>query len=143
MWALLGFIAGYSLGALEGETIIGAVLGLALGLALDAWRKAAALEAQLTALQQQVKQLGQQTPSRPIVCATAAVEAAELQARALQPAQIQTDAEPAETAPANSRAASVPDGDTEQPFAPVASSVTVAADPWQSPSQQTTAPTLT
>ena len=143
MWALLGFIAGYSLGALEGETIIGAVLGLALGLALDAWRKAAALEAQLTALQQQVKQLGQQTPSRPIVCATAAVEAAELQARALQPAQIQTDAEPAETAPANSRAASVPDGDTEQPFAPVASSVTVAADPWQSPSQQTAAPTLT
>ena len=143
MWALLGFIAGYSLGALEGETIIGAVLGLALGLALDAWRKAAALEAQLTALQQQVKQLGQQTPSRPIVCATAAVEAAELQARALQPAQIQTDAEPAETAPANSKAASVPDGDTEQPFAPVASSVTVAADPWQSPSQQTAAPTLT
>lgn len=36
MWALLGFIAGYSLGALEGETMIGAVLGLALGLALDA-----------------------------------------------------------------------------------------------------------
>jgi len=86
MWALLGFIAGYSLGALEGETMIGAVLGLALGLALDAWRKAAGLEAQLAALQQQVKQLGQQTPSKPVVCATAAVEAAELQARALQPA---------------------------------------------------------
>ena len=39
MWALIGLIAGYSLGALEGDTFIGAALGLALGLALDAWRK--------------------------------------------------------------------------------------------------------
>lgn len=57
MWALLGFIAGYSLGALEGETIMGAILGLALGLALDAWRKAAGLEAKLEELQQQVAKL--------------------------------------------------------------------------------------
>ena len=54
MWALIGLIAGYSLGALEGETFIGAALGLALGLALDAWRKTADLQSQLEALQQQV-----------------------------------------------------------------------------------------
>lgn len=140
MWALLGFIAGYSLGAVEGETMIGAVLGLALGLALDAWRKAAALEAQLTALQQQVKQLGQQTPSKPVACATAAVEAAELQARALQPAQTQTGAEPADTVPANSRGASVQVAAEDLPFASVASPV--AADPWLSPSQQAATPAL-
>lgn len=60
MWALLGFIAGYSLGALEGETIMGAILGLALGLALDAWRKAAGLETKLAALQQQMATLRSQ-----------------------------------------------------------------------------------
>lgn len=125
---------------LEGETIIGAVLGLALGLALDAWRKAAALEAQLTALQKQVKQLGQQTPSKQVVCATAAVEAAELQARALQPAHTQTSAEPADTVPANSRGASVQAAAEDPPFASVASPV--AADPWLSPSQQAGTPAL-
>ena len=57
MWALIGLIAGYSLGALEGDTFIGAALGLALGLALDAWRKTADLQSQLEALQQQVATL--------------------------------------------------------------------------------------
>lgn len=57
MWALIGLIAGYCLGALEGETFIGVALGLALGLALDAWRKTADLQSQLEALQQQVAAL--------------------------------------------------------------------------------------
>ncbi len=60
MWALIGLIAGYSLGALEGDTFSGAALGLALGLALDAWRKTAELQRQLEALQLQVASLHRQ-----------------------------------------------------------------------------------
>lgn len=60
MWALIGLIAGYSLGALEGDTFIGVTLGLALGLALDAWRKTADLQSQLEALQLQVATLHRQ-----------------------------------------------------------------------------------
>ncbi len=149
MWALLGFIAGYSLGALEGETIIGAVLGLALGLALDAWRKAAGLEVQLSALQQQVQQLGQPTPSRSVVCATAVVELYDPQTSPLlSGAGVRTDTgaadsnvvmvdfaasppQPLPTAPQNPP----PDSGQTEPSA--------SADPWQSPAPQSAAPTLT
>lgn len=144
MWALLGFIAGYSLGALEGETMIGAVLGLALGLALDAWRKAAGLEAQLAALQQQVKQLGQQTPSKPLVCATAIVELYDPQTSPLQPsASAKSEAGSADGNVVMMDFAVPPPTATQNP--PPYSAQTessASADPWQSQSQQAATPAL-
>lgn len=149
MWALLGFIAGYSLGALEGETMIGAVLGLALGLALDAWRKAAGLEVQLSALQQQVKQLSRQTPSKSVVGATTVVELYDPQTSPLQPgASIKMDAGAADSNVVMADFAvspSQPEPTAPQNLPPHSAQTEslASADPWQSPAQQSSAANLT
>lgn len=153
MWVLIGLIAGYSLGALEGETMIGAGLGLALGLALDAWQKAAVLQSRLETLQQQVATLRQQTlgssqhvaaQQQAPACATAAVEQGPQQTASTGQsanADVEAGLSDAKGVLANPAAAFA----VSPPVSPPVSSLAAAdaaADLWQQQSKRSESPAL-